>query len=93
MMYNLDYTPTTLGVQSWREIISGGTRTKKVKYHWAGRPKNQCSIPSGGSDLFLFATRALVLVYTEGCFSGVKRSRREADHMSSSSAEIKNAWS
>jgi hypothetical protein len=22
-----------LGVQSWREIISGGTRTKKVEYH------------------------------------------------------------
>jgi hypothetical protein len=29
-MYNLNYTPTTLGVQSWREIISGGTRTKKL---------------------------------------------------------------
>jgi hypothetical protein len=29
-----NYTPTTLGVQSWREIISGGTRTKKVEYHW-----------------------------------------------------------
>jgi hypothetical protein len=23
-----------LGVQSWREIASGGTRTKKVEYHW-----------------------------------------------------------
>jgi hypothetical protein len=33
-MYNLHYVPTTLGVQSWREIISGGTRTKKVEYHW-----------------------------------------------------------
>jgi hypothetical protein len=32
-MYNLNYTPTTLGVQHWREIISGGTRTKKVEYH------------------------------------------------------------
>jgi hypothetical protein len=32
-MYNLNYTPkTTLGVQSWREIISGGTRTRKVEY-------------------------------------------------------------
>jgi hypothetical protein len=29
-MYNLHYVPTTLGVQSSREIISGGTRTKKV---------------------------------------------------------------
>jgi hypothetical protein len=28
-MYNLNYAPTTLGVQSWREIISGGTRTEK----------------------------------------------------------------
>jgi hypothetical protein len=32
-MYNLHYVPTTLGVQSRREIISGGTRTKKVEYH------------------------------------------------------------
>jgi hypothetical protein len=31
-MYNLHYVPTTLGVQSWREIISGGTGTKKVEY-------------------------------------------------------------
>jgi hypothetical protein len=36
-MYKLHYVPTTLGVQSWSEIISGGTRTKKVEYH--------CSIP------------------------------------------------
>jgi hypothetical protein len=27
-VYNLNYTPTTLGVQRWREITSGGTRTK-----------------------------------------------------------------
>ena len=32
-MYKLNYAPTTLGVQSRREIISGGTRTKKVEYH------------------------------------------------------------
>jgi hypothetical protein len=32
-MYNLNYTPTTLGVQSWREIIFGGTWTKTVEYH------------------------------------------------------------
>jgi hypothetical protein len=32
-MYNLNYTPTTLGVHSWREIISGGTLPKKVEYH------------------------------------------------------------
>jgi hypothetical protein len=32
-MYNLNYTPTTLGVQSLREIISGGTGTEKVEYH------------------------------------------------------------
>jgi hypothetical protein len=31
-MYNLNTTPTTLGVQSWREIMSRGTRTKKVEY-------------------------------------------------------------
>jgi hypothetical protein len=31
-MYNLNYAPT-LGVQSRREIISGGTRTKKVECH------------------------------------------------------------
>jgi hypothetical protein len=32
-MYNLNYTPTNLEVQSLSEIISGGTRTKKVEYH------------------------------------------------------------
>jgi hypothetical protein len=32
-MYNLNYAPTTLRVQSWREIICGGTRTKKFEYH------------------------------------------------------------
>ena len=31
-MYNLNYAPTTLGVQSRREIKSEGTRTKKVEY-------------------------------------------------------------
>jgi hypothetical protein len=30
----MNYTPTTLGVQSRKEIISGGTWTKKVEYHW-----------------------------------------------------------
>jgi hypothetical protein len=32
-VYNLNYAPTTLGVQSWREITCGGTWTKKVEYH------------------------------------------------------------
>jgi hypothetical protein len=34
---NLNYTPTTLGVQSWREITSGGTGTKKrwVPLFWS----------------------------------------------------------
>jgi hypothetical protein len=45
-MYNLHYVPTTLGVQSWREIISGGTRTKKVEYHW-DRP---CFRPTWNTD-------------------------------------------
>jgi hypothetical protein len=30
-MYNLNYTPTTVGIQSWREILSGDTRTKTVR--------------------------------------------------------------
>jgi hypothetical protein len=29
-MFNLNYAPTNLGVQSWRDIICGGTRTKKL---------------------------------------------------------------
>ena len=32
-MYNLIYVPTTLGLQSSRENISGSTRRKKVEYH------------------------------------------------------------
>ena len=31
----MNYAPTTLGVQSSSENISGGTRTKKVECHWS----------------------------------------------------------
>jgi hypothetical protein len=33
-MYNFNYAPTTLRVQSWRENISEGTRKKEVEHHW-----------------------------------------------------------
>jgi hypothetical protein len=33
-VHNFNHTPTALWVQSWRDIISGGTRTRKVEYHW-----------------------------------------------------------
>ena len=33
-MYKLNYAPTTLGVQNWRENICEGTRTKNVERHW-----------------------------------------------------------
>jgi hypothetical protein len=36
-MYNLNYIPTNLGVKNWKEIISGGTWTKKVEYHCTRR--------------------------------------------------------
>jgi hypothetical protein len=52
-MYNFNYIPTTLGVQSWREIISGGTRTKKVEYHWirgTGRVHESYIRQQGTSD-------------------------------------------
>jgi hypothetical protein len=29
----MNYKPTTQGARSWREITSGGTRTKRVEYH------------------------------------------------------------
>jgi hypothetical protein len=33
-VYNLNYTPTTFGVQSWSEITPGGMRTrKKIEFH------------------------------------------------------------
>jgi hypothetical protein len=32
-MYNLNYAPTALGVQSWSENLSMGARTEKVEYH------------------------------------------------------------
>ena len=34
-MYDLNYAPITLGIQSLREYISGGTRKKDVKNHWS----------------------------------------------------------
>jgi hypothetical protein len=41
-MYNLNYAPATLGVQSWRENISGGTRrNKKLECH-RFRVRNLC---------------------------------------------------
>jgi hypothetical protein len=50
-MYNLNYAPTTLGVQSRRENTSGDTRTKKVECSPAleclDHPQN--CIPSGPS--------------------------------------------
>jgi hypothetical protein len=33
-VYNLNYTPATLGVQRRSEITSGGMRKKKIEYHW-----------------------------------------------------------
>jgi hypothetical protein len=36
-VYNLNYTPIALGVQSWWEITSGGTGAKKVDYHCTRR--------------------------------------------------------
>jgi hypothetical protein len=39
-MYNLNYTPKTLGVKSRREMISGGTRTKDVEYHFSSTEKS-----------------------------------------------------
>jgi hypothetical protein len=40
-MHYLKYTPLNLGVQSRRVIISGGTRTKKVEYHWCTELTNE----------------------------------------------------
>jgi hypothetical protein len=34
-MHNLNYTPTPLGIQSWREITSGDIWTKQVEYRWS----------------------------------------------------------
>jgi hypothetical protein len=31
---DLNYTPTSLGEQSRKEITFGGMRKKKVEYHW-----------------------------------------------------------
>ena len=33
-LYNLNYAKTTMGVQSWRENISRGTRMKNIEYDW-----------------------------------------------------------
>jgi hypothetical protein len=48
-MYNLNYAPTTLGVQIWREIICGGTRTKKVEYRWVRTIGEFFNIKAGSS--------------------------------------------
>jgi hypothetical protein len=44
-LYNLNYTPIALGVQSWREITSGRVREQKnIEYHWGrglGEPRSR----------------------------------------------------
>jgi hypothetical protein len=42
-MCNLNYAPTTLGLRSRREIISGATRTKKVEYHMSRGALTGCA--------------------------------------------------
>jgi hypothetical protein len=56
-MYNLNYTPTNLGVQSWREIISGGMRTKKVEYHCSSPPLFHSNTTAVSSSYILHWTR------------------------------------
>jgi hypothetical protein len=34
MAYNLNYTKTTLGIRSLKEITSGGTPIKEFEYCW-----------------------------------------------------------
>jgi hypothetical protein len=67
-MYNLNYTPTTFGVQSWGEIISEDTRTKKVEYHYsrqsAHRWKWDCQ-PHAPAALYS-PERLLVLISVRG---------------------------
>jgi hypothetical protein len=65
-MYNLNYAPTSLGVQSRREIISGGTRTTKVEYHCHTVYKSRKIVATEPNDLHLrllletaFATKAI----------------------------------
>jgi hypothetical protein len=68
---------------------------------WAGRSRNRGSIP--GKDkrfslLYIVHTNsgAHLASYTVGtgcCFPGSKAARCEADHVPSSSAEVKNTWS
>jgi hypothetical protein len=41
-MYNINYAATTLWVQSWRENVSGGRRTRKVEYHCSKLHLCQC---------------------------------------------------
>jgi hypothetical protein len=64
-MYNLNYAPTTLGVQSQREIISGGTRTKKVEY------TGLCDKPAVFGEPIKDT-----LYYTAICLDGLRKNRK-----------------
>jgi hypothetical protein len=61
-MYNLNYTPTTLEVRSWREIISGGMRTKRVEYHCI-REISDWSIPAVFTGLLQFSNMLQILLW------------------------------
>jgi hypothetical protein len=60
---NLNYTPTILRAQSWREITSGGTRTKRIEYQWEAFKipcrKNHC-LAGGRGGLFALSSDCLI---------------------------------
>jgi hypothetical protein len=60
-MYNLNYAPTTMGVQSWRENISGGTRTKKVEYHCSRKLEQTISSVHRTVAILLYINMAAIV--------------------------------
>ena len=69
-MYNLNYAPSTLGVQSWRENICGGTRTQRVEYQCPRRVQSSATALCAPAQLHVHDLLLHVLVAKLWLFEG-----------------------
>jgi hypothetical protein len=78
-VYILNYTPTALGVHSWREITLGGMRTKKAEYRWV-RPLIEEYLGITLGPLIRAVHAVCTRVHPAECIADVTVPRSECKH-------------